>query len=153
MILGIELGSGRCLGKWCYQWQCGWDQSFWDPRPQWFRYPWPSNIQELGVIQSNAPVLANFLTKCPKSDGKFPQGVCAIIQWSGPQGGGCGGGSSETICTSFWIENTLDTHTRLSRRFMHCQVHLRSCHCYFICALSLLLIPLEIKKSTAGSWD
>ena len=35
-----------------------------------------SNFQELGVIQSNAPVLAGFLTRCPKNDGKFPQDVC-----------------------------------------------------------------------------
>ena len=39
-----------------------------------------SNFQELGVIQSNAPVLADFLTRCPKNDGKLPQDVCAVIQ-------------------------------------------------------------------------
>ena len=39
-----------------------------------------SNFWELGVIQSNGPVLADLLTRLPKNDGKLPQDVCATIQ-------------------------------------------------------------------------
>ena len=39
-----------------------------------------TNSQQLALIQACAPVLANFICKCPKIDGKLPDDVCGIIR-------------------------------------------------------------------------
>ena len=53
-------------------------------------------------------------------------------------------GSSETIRTIFCIENTY-RHPYSFESTLHCQVHLRSLHGYFVCARGSISCELSIE--------
>ena len=59
-------------------------------------------------------------------------------------------GSSETIRTIFCIENTY-RHPYTFGSTLHCQVHLRSLHGYFVCARGSISRELSIESCKLAS--